>query len=214
VLDATNNVGDYPRGYDIGLSANGTTFTSVATGAPTTLVVTANFGAAQGRYLRITQTGTANLWWSIDELHVACTVPGMAPGSIDPLDPVSWTASASKTAVGNGDSAQKAIDGDKTTRWSTGAAQAAGDNFTVDLGGSAMISGVTYDCGGGVDFPVAYKLELSTNGAAYTQVAMGAGVTGLTKITFPRQTVRAFRITQTAATGTAWWSIYGITVSP
>ena len=79
VLDDTDNVGDYPRGYDVGLSTNGTTFTSVATGTPATAVVTINFAAAQGRYLRVTQTGAVANYWSIDELRVACTIPGFNP---------------------------------------------------------------------------------------------------------------------------------------
>jgi beta-glucosidase len=214
VLDDTNNAGDFPRGYDIGLSANGTTFTSVATkAANANVVVTEAFGAAPGRYLRITQTGTFNNWWSIDELKVTCSVPGYVAGQIDPYDPQYWTASASRTA-NNGDSPAKAIDADATTRWSTGGPMAAGDSFTVDMGGVAMISGVNYNCGGGTDFPVAYKLELSTDCTNYTQATTGAGNTGITKVTFARQNARCFRITQTATTGTSWWSIYGITLTP
>jgi hypothetical protein len=211
VLDASNNVGDYPKGYDVGLSAAGTTFTSVGTGAPTTPIVTVSFNAAQGRYLRITQTGTVTNWWSIDELHVTCTVPGNNAGLIDPYDPQYWKASASVSAAAY--PAGGAIDGDSTTRWSTGQAMAVGDNFTVDLGAPAMIQGVTYDCGGGNDFPVGYKLEVSTDCTNYTQVATGAGASGLTKIMFARQNVRCFRLTETAV-GTNWLSIYGISLTP
>jgi beta-glucosidase len=211
VLDASNNMGDYPRGYDVGLSANATTFTSVGTGAPTTPIVTVNFAAAQGRYLRIAQTGTNGGWWSIDELHLACVVPGNNAGLIDPYDPQYWKASASKVPAGF--PAANAIDADRTSRWATGVAMAAGDSFTLDMGGAAMISGVTYD-DGGADFPVAYKLELSTDNAAYAQVATGAGTAGLTKITFARQNARYIRITQTATTGTNWWSIYNIALTP
>jgi hypothetical protein len=213
VLDATNNAGDYPRGYDIGLSANGTTFTSVGTNAANAaVVVTASFAAAQGRYLRITQTGTFNNWWSIDELRLMCTVPGYMAGQIDPYDSQYWKASASRSAAGQ--TPDKAIDADATSRWTTGAAMVMGDYFTVDMGGAAMISGVNYNCGGGTDFPVMYKLELSTDCTNYTQVATGAGNTGITKVTFARQNARCFRITQTATTGTSWWSIYGITLTP
>ena len=210
VLDASNNTGDFPKGYDIGLSANGTSFTSVgANAANAMVVVTASFAATQGRYLRINQTGTVNNWWSIDEMHLTCTVPGNNTGLIDPYDPTYWKASASRSSATY--PANLAIDGDSTTRWSTGATMANGDNFTVDTGAPVMISGVTYDCGG-ADFPVAYKLEVSTDCAAYTQVATGAGVAGLTKIMFTRQNVRCFRITQTGTpVGTNWWSIYGIT---
>ncbi|HEX4346355.1 MAG TPA: discoidin domain-containing protein [Vicinamibacterales bacterium] len=214
ILDASNNAGDYPRGYDIGLSANGTSFTSVGTGAPTAAVVTVNFGAAQGRYLRINQTATANVWWSINELHLACTVPGVNAdgGLVDPYDPTYWSATASIT--GNaGLVASNAIDPDPTSRWSTGVDQAPGESFTVDMGGVVMISGVTLDDGGAADFPIAYTLSLSTNGTTYTQVAMGAGAAGINKIAFTRQNARFFRVTQTG-TGTNWWSIYGISVQP
>ena len=209
ILDASNAGGtDYPRGLALGLSADGATFAPVATSTPTTPVVTVSFTAAQGRYLRINQTGTAAVWWSIDELHLMCTVPGNNAGLVDPYDPTYWKASASVTPA-NGDIPANAIDTDATTRWSTGRAMAAGDSFTVDMGGVVMISGVTYDDGG--DFPVAYKMELSTDCAAYTQVATGPGTTGSTVVTFVRQNARCFRMTQTGTTGMNYWSIYGIT---
>ena len=188
VLDASNDADDYPRGYDVGLSANGPTFTSVATGTPAAgPIVTVDFAAAQGRYLRITQTGTANVWWDVDELRLACTVPGvnLDAGLVDPYDPTYWKATASVT--GGGDVAANAVDNNAMTRWSSGEDQIPGETFLVDLGGSVPISAVTLDGGGGNDFPVAYTLELSTNGTAFTQVAMGAGVAGLTTISFTRQ---------------------------
>jgi hypothetical protein len=211
VLDDSNNAGDYPRGYVMGLSDNGTAFTTVAMGSPTTPIVTAAFGTAQGRYLRVTQTTDFNNWWSIDELRISCTVPGVPPGAIDPYDPTYWKAAASRTAAnfapGN------AIDGDTTSRWATGSVAAPGDWFTVDMGAVMLISGVTYDSGGGNDFPPAYKVELSSDCQHYTQAAEGAGVSGLTKVVFSnKQSARCFKITQTADTDTNWWSIYSISV--
>jgi hypothetical protein len=214
VVDASNNTGDYPRGYDIGLSALGTTFTSVAMNAANTnVIVTETFGAAQGRYLRITQKGTINNWWSIDEIRLMCTVPGFVAGQVDPLDGKSWKATASRS--GAGDTPDHAIDGNATTRWSTGGTMAAGDFLTVDMGGVGMISGVNYNFGGAVDFPVAYKFDVSTDCNAYTTiVANGAGAAGVNKITFARQNVRCFRMTQTATTGTTYWSVYEVSVTP
>jgi hypothetical protein len=81
------------------------------------------------------------------------------------------------------------------------------------MGGAVTVSSINYDFGGGGDFPVAYKLEVATAGT-YTQVAMGAGATGVNKIAITPQSVRTFRITQTGTTGTNWWSIYNISVSP
>jgi hypothetical protein len=107
-----------------------------------------------------------------------------------------------------------AIDGNAGTRWSTGApAQMGGETFTLDIGAPAMASELWLDGGGAADFPAMYKLELSVNGTAYTQVATGAGMQPMTKIVFPRQSARYFRVTQTGA-ATNWWSIYAIYLKP
>jgi hypothetical protein len=215
VIDNSNppHIADYPRGYDVQLSANGTAFTSVKTGVPTVGgAITVDFAAAQGRYLRIVQNGTGAgvAWWSVDEVRVACTVPGKPAGAIDPYDPTNWTATASKSAGGSGPA--KAIDGDASTRWATGGDQVGGETFTLDIGAAAMVSELWLDGGGAADFPMAYKLETSLDGAAYTEVATGAGAQ-LTKIVFTRRNARYFRITQTG-TLNKWWSIYAIYLKP
>jgi hypothetical protein len=212
VLDTTTHQGDYPRGYDVGLSADGTTFTSATTGTPTpSAVVTINFPAATGRYLRITETGTEGLWWSIDELRVGgCTAKGAGPGQIDPYDPASWKATASRS--GGGDSPEKAIDGDRTTRWSAGSNQMMGDTFTVDLGGVAQISEVWLDHGGGNDWPAVFKLELSADNTTWMELGSGAGMQ-LNKVTFARRGARAIRVTQTG-TAARFWAIYELSIKP
>ena len=78
VLDTPTHQGDYPRAYDVGLSSDGTAFTSVAKGAGATNSANSlaiNFSGTVGRYLRIASTATDGLWWSIDELRVVCTPP-------------------------------------------------------------------------------------------------------------------------------------------
>jgi hypothetical protein len=211
VLDTSTHQGDYPRGYDVGLSADGTTFKSVATGAGAAGgVLTINFAAAEGRYLRITMTATDGLWWSIDEVRLGCTVPGAGPGLIDPYDPASWTATASKT--GAGDTPAKAIDADKNTRWSTGANQVGGETFTLDLGGVAAITEVWLDHGGGNDWPAVFKLEVSKDNATWTELGSGAGMQ-LNKVVFARRDVRWIRVTQTGSAA-RFWAIYGVTIKP
>ncbi|MBZ4487111.1 discoidin domain-containing protein [Microbacterium sp. cx-55] len=59
---------DYPRGYSLQLSKNGTAWTTVATGAGTRKATTIHFPAQSARYFRLVQTGTAAQWWSIGEL--------------------------------------------------------------------------------------------------------------------------------------------------
>lgn len=64
----TSNEQDYPRGYQVQLSKNGTTWTTVATGVGTVKASTIPFPAQATRYFRINQTATSTAWWSIGEL--------------------------------------------------------------------------------------------------------------------------------------------------
>jgi hypothetical protein len=57
-------------------------------------------------------------------------------------------------------------------------------------------------------FPRGFKVETSTNGTAWTQIASGAGTGANTVITFKPTTAKFVRLTQTAATeGAPPWSI-------
>jgi hypothetical protein len=70
-LDATGSAGDYPRGYQVFVSNDGSTWGSpVATGAGTAGVTTVSFATRSARYVRIVQTGSASSWWSLHELNV------------------------------------------------------------------------------------------------------------------------------------------------
>ena len=71
VMDSGGSTGDYARGYQIAVSGNGTTWTTVGSGTGTTAVVTAAVPAQTARYVRITQTGSASSWWSIAELNLS-----------------------------------------------------------------------------------------------------------------------------------------------
>ncbi|MGC5170665.1 discoidin domain-containing protein [Microbacterium sp. DT81.1] len=64
----TADEGDFPRGYRLELSRNGSTWKTVATGIGTPKATNISFGAQAARYFRLTQTGTAPQWWSIGEL--------------------------------------------------------------------------------------------------------------------------------------------------
>jgi len=64
----TSDEDDWARGYNLELSKNGSTWTSVATGVGTRKATTIAFVAQAARYFRITQTGSAGNWWSIGEL--------------------------------------------------------------------------------------------------------------------------------------------------
>jgi hypothetical protein len=108
-----------------------------------------------------------------------------------------------------------AVDGVAATRWSSGMPSKGGEWFLVDLGAKAThLTKVVLDTTqSATDFPLAYKLELSVDGQAYTQVATGAGA-ALTTITFADTPARYIKVTQTStAAQTSWWSIHELTLT-
>jgi hypothetical protein len=127
---------------------------------------------------------------------------------IDPLDRVNWTATASSTNPG--DTAQGAIDGSVSTRWSSGVGQIGGEWFQVDLGGVACIGSVFLVSGGG-DAAIGYTIEVSVDGVSYEQVAKGAG-NPVDHIQFKPHSARYVRVNQRGAGGANWWSIQELEV--
>ncbi len=71
-LDAGDSFQDYPRGYKVELSADGQAWGQpVATGRGSSAVTDISFPPAEGRFIRITQTGSVDgLFWSIHELKL------------------------------------------------------------------------------------------------------------------------------------------------
>jgi uncharacterized protein YjdB len=62
--------GDYPRGYTIHVSNDGSNWTDVKSGTGSASL-TISFNKQTARYIRIVQTGTANSnWWALNELNV------------------------------------------------------------------------------------------------------------------------------------------------
>jgi HEAT repeat protein len=72
VLDSTPSAEDYPRGYEVYLSADGKDWGKpVASGAGAAPKVDIQFPPATGRYIRIVQTGKVEgRFWSIHELSI------------------------------------------------------------------------------------------------------------------------------------------------
>ena len=73
-LDAAGAPADYPRGYQVFVSADGVSWGSaIATGAgsPTNSVSTITFAPQSARFIKVVQTGTVTPnWWSLYEFNV------------------------------------------------------------------------------------------------------------------------------------------------
>lgn len=196
VLDAGSPTGDYPRGYQVQVSSDATDWTTVATGTGSTPAVLVPFPVQTARYLKITQTGTASNWWSIQELNVYGEQENSRTG---------WTATASSTEPGGWTA--NAFDGNLSTRWSSGAAQAAGQWFEVDQGTPTWVNHVVMDAGPNTsDYPRGYVVQVSNDHTNWTTVANGEGSGPWVEANFPIVQDRYIKVTLQNSS-TSWWSI-------
>lgn len=138
-------------------------------------------------------TGTVGLW-----LNNLGHTPVVDPNGIDREG---WIATAS---VYN-DDAQKALDGDLTTRWSTMSyQQKPGQWFMVDMLENQTFTGIYMDPDMTSGYtPVEFTVYVSTDGVNWTAVASGRN-TPLSL--FDKQTARYIKVEQTG-TGTSAWRI-------
>lgn len=207
-LDAGSAKEDYPRGFVVQVSEDGLQWgPPVATDAGAKSLTSVAFAAVTARHIRVTQTGAASKWWSISEVTVGG--PASPPPLPTTLPRTGWSVKASPSPA----TASAAVDGSPATRWTTGAPQAKGQYFQVDLGAVRTFSQVTLDASRSPgDFPRTYQVVVSNDGKAWSgPIAAGYGSPTQTNITFAPQNARFARIVDTG-TSTTWWSIHELNV--
>ena len=129
------------------------------------------------------------------------------------VNPAGWTASASPSGPTDpccsGDVAANAVDGDASTRYSTGEGQAPGQYLQVDFGTAIRARQVVFDTGASTgDYPRGYTVQTSTNGTGWNTVLPdGQGTGQFTTIDLPGNAIQYVRITLTAAAPNDWWSV-------
>ena len=151
--------------------------------------------------------------------------PAPSPAPCEqPLTKKNWAASSSvpdSTFLFSGDkipidgSAANALDGDHWTGWRdmTGT-QHPGQWFQVDMRQKQTFHKIVLDNTWALwDSPDQFSVTVSDDGLNWSSsVATGAGQMGITAITFPVQTARYVRITQTGTSALYHWSIYELDV--
>jgi hypothetical protein len=205
-LNAGPSTTDYAAGYNVEVSANGSTFTSVTTGTGTSSPQTISFATQTAQYIRVVLTAsTQTPWWSIAEFTAYTS--GSSSGTENPLPTTGWAAS-SNTSSAAGDAPANAIDGNVNTRFSSGAAQAPGMWFQVNMGSTQSVNQIELNAGSSTtDYAAGYNVEVSANGSTFTSVATGTGTSSPQIITFAAQNTQYIRVLLTASTQTPWWSI-------
>ncbi|WP_405578662.1 glycoside hydrolase family 3 C-terminal domain-containing protein [Streptomyces sp. NBC_01190] len=152
-------------------------------------------------------TNTVSVGSSSRDIRLTGTTTVTAGGNSHPvLSRTGWTATAS--ATGGGDVPARMLDGDATTRWSTGTPMVNGQTVTVDMGAAHSISRITMDSAGSAsDYAHGYSVALSSDGVNWSApVATGTGTTALVSVSFTTQSARYIRVTQTGSSS-SWWSI-------
>ena len=70
-LDAGSYSKDYPRGYQVFVSSDSSSWgNAIASGNGSGQIVTISFATQSARFIKVVQTGNASNWWSIDEFNV------------------------------------------------------------------------------------------------------------------------------------------------
>jgi glucosylceramidase len=139
---------------------------------------------------------------------------GTVPGSyaLHQVSPEGWTATANPPGPADpcctGDVAAAAVDGDASTRYSTGTGQAPGQYLQVDFGRAIEARQVVFDTGASTgDYPRGYTITTSADGVHWaTAVASGSGSGQFTAVNLSGTPVRYVRMTLSASSGN-WWSV-------
>ncbi|WP_243076386.1 discoidin domain-containing protein [Microbacterium sp. SS28] len=202
-IDNTAAPGEYARLVDIETSTDGSTWKSVATQAGVDGVTIARFTPQVARFVRLTQKASAPVGWSIGELNLFS-------------DPVLFNGrhSASATSSAPGTSPSKAIDGDVSSVWQSGAAQAPGQAVTIDLGRNVDMDKVLFDAGRATsnDYPRIWDVFTSWDNATWTKVASGYGAGRTVLADF--NGAKNGRYLRIVSNGNAsnWWSVAEVAI--
>jgi hypothetical protein len=210
VLDASQDSSDVPASFSVYVSNDGVTWGSAVasgTGNATTGVTTVTFPEQTARYIGVQLTAAASNPWAVDEVHV---YSAHAPaGTPVPLSRAQWSVTASV----NGTSAGLAIDGDLSTRYTTGAGAATGDWFEVNMGGPVTFDSLSMDpyssC---FDSARAFSVNVSDDGVSWrAALAQGSATTSFVKATFQPQTAQYVQVVLDQSF-VQFWSIHEFNV--
>jgi hypothetical protein len=132
-------------------------------------------------------------------------------------DPGRWVITASIAQPVNPPS--YAIDGLQPTRYTTGAAQSAGQYLQIDFGGFVMLSQVVlqhnWSGDGKDDYPRGLDVLDSYDGSDWSRhLASVSNATdpGMTTIDFPAHAARYVRLQINQSGATSWWTVHELTL--
>jgi len=108
-----------------------------------------------------------------------------------------------------GDPTAQAIDGNLATRYSSGAGQAAGMWFQVNMGSAQSVNEIDMEVPNSAgDYARGFSVGVSNSATGpFSTVATCTGTSSSQVVSFPAQSDQYLRVTLTTAYAAAWWSI-------
>ena len=206
-MAAPNSPTDYARGYEVQVSTDGTSWSTVTscTGTGTPEIV--SFPTQSAQYVKVVlTTGSSSYWWSIDEFYLYSANCPVSPSG-NALDRTGWVASTNAPSS-SANSPAYALDGNMNTRFSTNEPQAAGMYFEVDLGSVQSFDELAMFAPNSPNaYARGYSVDVSDNGSSWTTVTSCSGTSASEVVRFPTQSARYVKVVLTAANSSYWWSI-------
>ena len=212
---------DYAPDYNVEVSNNGSTWTVVASCYGNGSPETATFPTQTAQYVQVVlTTPDPSSWWSISQFLVSSTTGATNPSGGDcsattsyenPLAESGFTATA--PVPGGSSGAQNpitnAVNGNTGAgRFTTGAAQAAGDEYVVDMGSAKTFNEIQMAAPDDpTDYAAGYSVEVSPDGSTWSTVATCTGAGTPQIVSFPTQIDQYVRVVLNAPTPTYWWSM-------
>jgi hypothetical protein len=198
----------YASNYHIDISSDGNSWTTIKSVSGKASSATDDFTglSGTGRYLRVwgvtraTQYGVS--MWEVEAYGSAAT-----SGNIALNKPVTTTSNENTTNVGS-----KAVDGNGTTRWSSGYAD--NQNFIVDLGANYNINRVRIAWEAA--YATNYQIQVSTNNSTWTTIKefwgkSSSAADDYTGLNSSARWVKIYCINRATAYGFSFWEfeVYG-----
>ncbi|WP_379151148.1 fibronectin type III domain-containing protein [Paenibacillus sp. sgz5001063] len=208
VMDSTNDPNDYARSYEIYVSNDNINWGSpVASGSGISGNNVVDIAAQNARYIKIVLMSSSANWWSIDEFKVYDNLvhPKQA------LVRTGWTLTPSTPLTS--ELPANMIDGEISTRWSSGAAQATGQYLIVDMKSIRSFSRIMMEVniGSSGDFARNFEVYISDDGMNWgTAIATGTGKM-TTIVDFNQHTAQFIKIVLTSSIAN-WWSIHELNI--
>jgi beta-glucosidase len=212
---------DYAPDYNVEVSGDGSSWTVVASCYGNGSPQVATFSTTTAQYVQVVlTTPDPSSWWSISQFLVfapaGTTSPSVGACSAStsgerPLAESGFTATspvpASSTGIQN--PITNAVNGNTGAgRFTTQAAQAAGDEYVVNMGSAQTFNEIQMAAPDDpTDYASSYSVEVSPNGSAWSVVATCTGTSTPEIVSFPSQTDQYVEVLLNAPTPTYWWSM-------